>query len=98
MSTSSGVARKTQRNWLNPSTWHLRTRLVLVAMALLVAICGAVGVVSYASMDMYFNKQLDKQLEQASGRANDFGRAAVELSLQRSAGSAGGPWPRRRDT
>ena len=74
MSTSSGVARKTQRNWLNPSTWHLRTRLVLVAMALLVAICGAVGVVSYASMDMYFNKQLDKQLEQASGRANDFGR------------------------
>lgn len=74
MSTPSGVTRKTQRNWLNPSTWHLRTRLVLVAMALLVAICGAVGVVSYASMDMYFNKQLDKQLEQASSRANDFGR------------------------
>ena len=74
MSTPSGPTRKTQRNWLNPSTWHLRTRLVLVAMALLVAICGAVGVVSYASMDMYFNKQLDKQLEQASSRANDFGR------------------------
>ena len=74
MSTPSGATRKTQRNWLNPSTWHLRTRLVLVAMALLVAICGAVGVVSYASMDMYFNKQLDKQLEQASSRANDFGR------------------------
>lgn len=74
MSTPSGVTRKTQRNWLNPSTWHLRTRLVLVAMALLVAICSAVGVVSYASMDMYFNKQLDKQLEQASSRANEFGR------------------------
>jgi len=74
LSTPSGATRKTQRNWLNPSTWHLRTRLVLVAMALLVAICGAVGVVSYASMDMYFNKQLDKQLEQASSRANDFGR------------------------
>ena len=43
-------------------------------MALLVAICSAVGVVSYASMDMYFNKQLDKQLEQASSRANEFGR------------------------
>lgn len=43
-------------------------------MALLVAICGAVGVVSYASMDLVFNRQLDKQLEQASARANDFGR------------------------
>ncbi|MFJ6537086.1 ATP-binding protein [Paenarthrobacter sp. NPDC091711] len=77
MSTLSGVARSSgnsQRSWLNPSTWHLRTRLVLVAMALLVAICGAVGVVSYASMDMVFNKQLDRQLEQASSRANDFGR------------------------
>ncbi|MET4542385.1 two-component system OmpR family sensor kinase [Arthrobacter bambusae] len=74
MSTLSGVARKSGRSWLNPSTWHLRTRLVLVAMALLVAICGAVGVVSYASMDMVFNRQLDRQLEQASSRANDFGR------------------------
>ncbi|WP_159704780.1 HAMP domain-containing sensor histidine kinase [Arthrobacter sp. 18067] len=74
MSTLSGVARKSGRSWLNPSTWHLRTRLVLVAMALLVAICGAVGVVSYASMDMVFNKQLDSQLEQASSRANNFGR------------------------
>ena len=80
MSTLSGVARKSgpagqsQRSWLNPSTWHLRTRLVLVAMALLVAICAAVGVVSYASMDMVFNRQLDRQLEQASSRANDFGR------------------------
>ncbi|MEQ4566372.1 HAMP domain-containing sensor histidine kinase [Paenarthrobacter sp. CAP02] len=74
MSALSGVARSQQRNWLNPSTWHLRTRLVLVAMALLVAICGAVGVVSYASMDMVFNKQLDRQLEQASLRADVFGR------------------------
>ncbi|HKU04267.1 MAG TPA: HAMP domain-containing sensor histidine kinase [Arthrobacter sp.] len=74
MTTLSGVARKTQRSWLDPTTWHLRTRLVLVAMALLVAICGAVGVVSYASMDLVFNRQLDKQLEQASTRANDFGR------------------------
>ncbi|MDI2033263.1 sensor histidine kinase [Paenarthrobacter nitroguajacolicus] len=74
MSSLSGVARNTKRSWLNPSTWHLRTRLVLVAMALLVAICGAVGLVSYASMDMVFNRQLDKQLEEASSRANDFGR------------------------
>lgn len=74
MSTLSGVAKSSGRSWINPSTWHLRTRLVLVAMALLVAICGAVGIVSYASMDMVFNKQLDRQLQQASSRANDFGR------------------------
>ncbi|SEJ67613.1 two-component system, OmpR family, sensor kinase [Arthrobacter sp. yr096] len=74
MSTLSGVAKTSQRSWLKPSTWHLRTRLVLVAMALLVAICGAVGAVSYASMDMVFNKQLDRQLEQASSRATEFGR------------------------
>ena len=61
--------------WLDPSTWHLRTRLVLVAMALLVAICGAVGVVSYASMDYFLTKQLDTQLEQAAARARDFGRS-----------------------
>ncbi|WP_284975649.1 HAMP domain-containing sensor histidine kinase [Arthrobacter sp. efr-133-TYG-104] len=75
MTTLSGVAKTTHRSWLNPSTWHLRTRLVLVAMVLLVAICGAVGLVSYASMDLVFNKQLDMQLAQASGRANVFGRA-----------------------
>ncbi|MFB9859173.1 sensor histidine kinase [Paenarthrobacter aurescens] len=68
------MTRTSGRSWLNPSTWHLRTRLVLVAMALLVAICAAVGVVSYASMEMVFNRQLDRQLEQASTRAEDFGR------------------------
>ncbi|MDQ0030865.1 two-component system OmpR family sensor kinase [Arthrobacter bambusae] len=51
---------------MNPSTWHLRTRLILLSMALLVAICGAVGVVSYASMDVFLTKQLDQQLMQAS--------------------------------
>ncbi|MEC5181196.1 sensor histidine kinase [Arthrobacter sp. CG_A4] len=62
------------RSWRNPSTWHLRTRLVLVTMGLLVAICGAVGVFSYASMDLFLTRQLDSQLEQASGRAREFGR------------------------
>lgn len=61
-------------NWRNPATWHLRTRLVLVTMALLVAICGAVGIVSYASMDSFLTRQLDKQLVQAADRAREFGR------------------------
>ena len=44
-------------------------------MALLVAICGAIGIVSYASMDFFLTRQLDNQLAQASARARDFGRA-----------------------
>ncbi len=43
-------------------------------MALLVAICGAVGLVSYASMNLFLTKQLDSQLDQASERAREFGR------------------------
>lgn len=76
LSTIAGEARTAGRRWSDPSTWHLRTRLVLVAMALLVAICGAVGVFSYASMDLFLTRQLDTQLEQASNRARDFGRPA----------------------
>ncbi|WP_104173980.1 HAMP domain-containing sensor histidine kinase [Arthrobacter sp. Y81] len=74
MPTLAGVARKEGRRWLDPSTWHLRTRLVLVAMALLVAICGAIGLFSYASMDSFLTQQLDKQLTEASRRSSEFGR------------------------
>ena len=74
MSNLSGATRPSGRRWLNPSTWHLRTRLILVSMALLVAICGAVGIVSYASMNLFLTKQLDEQLSQAAHRATEFGR------------------------
>lgn len=74
MPTLAGVIRKEGRRWLDPSTWHLRTRLVLVAMALLVAICGAVGLFSYASMDSFLTKQLDDRLGQASRISNNAGR------------------------
>ena len=74
MPSLSGVTRVPGRDWRNPSTWHLRTRLVLVAMALLVAICGAVGLFSYASMDLFLTRQLDDQLGQASHRSSEFGR------------------------
>jgi two-component system OmpR family sensor kinase len=66
MSSLSGVPRPAGRSWFNPSTWHLRTRLILLSMALLVAISGAIGVVSYASMDVVLTNQLDAQLKLAS--------------------------------
>ena len=74
MPTLSGVVRREGRRWLDPSAWHLRTRLVLVAMALLVAICGAIGLFSYASMDSFLTKQLDDRLSQASRLSNEAGR------------------------
>ncbi|MCA4134435.1 HAMP domain-containing sensor histidine kinase [Arthrobacter sp. M4] len=74
MSSLSGAVRTAGRRWLRPSTWHLRTRLVLVAMALLVAICGAIGLASYASMDLFLTQQLDQQLREAARRATEFGR------------------------
>ncbi|MET4136225.1 HAMP domain-containing sensor histidine kinase [Pseudarthrobacter sp. PvP090] len=78
---SAGI-RPAGLNWRNPSTWHLRTRLVLVAMALLVAICGAVGIVSYASMDFFLTRQLDTQLTQAAARAREFGRSGRSDPLE----------------
>lgn len=74
MPTLAGEIRKDRRRWLDPSTWHLRTRLVLVAMALLVAICGAIGLFSYASMDSFLTRQLDDRLGQASRLSNEAGR------------------------
>lgn len=74
MSGLSGASPKEGRRWLSPSTWHLRTKLVLVAMGLLVAICGAVGLFSYASMDSFLTRQLDDQLAQQSRLSTAFGR------------------------
>ncbi|HYH76049.1 MAG TPA: HAMP domain-containing sensor histidine kinase [Arthrobacter sp.] len=73
----SGKVRIKGRSWLKPSTWHLRTRLVLLAMVLLVAICSAVGLVSYASMDSFLTRQLDEQLSEAAHRSNDPRRPPV---------------------
>lgn len=86
MPTLSGEIRAPGRDWRDPSTWHLRTRLVLVAMALLVSICGAVGLFSYASMDLFLTRQLDTQLDEASHRSSEFGRPSP-------GGSGGRPDP-----
>ncbi|MCU1566816.1 MAG: signal transduction histidine kinase, partial [Pseudarthrobacter sp.] len=71
---SSQPAAPHPRSWFKPGTWHLRTRLILLAMTLLIAICGVVGLVSYASMDAFLTRQLDNQLSQAADRSNDPGR------------------------
>ncbi len=74
MPTLSGHVRGQGRDWRSPSRWHLRTRLVLVAMALLVTISGAIGLFSYAAMDSVLTRQLDERLLQASRISSAAGR------------------------
>lgn len=76
MSKLSGAEPRSGRSWLHPDTWHLRTKLILVVMVLLVGICTVVGTLLYASMDRVLTQQLDGQLAQASHRAAEFGTAS----------------------
>lgn len=55
-----------------PGSWHLRTRLVAVMMALLTVICALVGLVSYTAISVSLNDRLDASLQQASVRTNQF--------------------------
>jgi two-component system OmpR family sensor kinase len=71
--TLSAAEPRTGRSWRNPDTWHLRTKLVLATMLLLVVICSVVGTLLYATMDSVLTRQLDSQLAQASHRAAEFG-------------------------
>ncbi|MDP9882724.1 two-component system OmpR family sensor kinase [Sinomonas atrocyanea] len=79
MSKLSGAEPRSGRSWLHPDTWHLRTKLVLVVMLLLVGICTVVGTLLYATMDRVLTQQLDGQLAQASHRAVEFGTASSGL-------------------
>ncbi|MFC3300746.1 Probable sensor histidine kinase TcrY [Arthrobacter agilis] len=48
---------------------HLRTTLILTTLALLTAICIAIGVFSHLAMSTYLTGQLDEALKQAATRA-----------------------------
>ncbi|NMR28547.1 HAMP domain-containing sensor histidine kinase [Crystallibacter degradans] len=56
--------------WRPFRKWQLRTKLVLITLALLAAICLAVGLSAHAAMTSFLTGQLDEQLAQASFRAN----------------------------
>ncbi|GAB4100892.1 HAMP domain-containing sensor histidine kinase [Sinomonas halotolerans] len=61
------------RRWRHPDTWHLRTKLVLATMLLLVTASSIIGTLLYASMDSVLTRQLDSELAAASHRAAQFG-------------------------
>ncbi|MFJ3958908.1 sensor histidine kinase [Arthrobacter sp. NPDC090010] len=58
-----------KRRWTKPKSWPLRTKLVLVTMALLTVIAAVLGSVLYATMDGVLSNDVDGQLRQASHRA-----------------------------
>jgi len=71
--TTAGKAARTAAARLrHPGTWHLRTRLVAVMLALLAVICVLVGMISYSAMSMSLNSQVNSQLAQATSRSHDF--------------------------
>lgn len=60
------------RALLHPGSWHLSTRLVAIMMALLTVICALVGLVSYTTLSVTVNNQLDSSLQQAAVRTTAF--------------------------
>lgn len=60
------------RKALHPGTWLLSTRLVAVMVALLTVICALVGFVSYTTLSVTLNNQLDTSVQQATGRTIAF--------------------------
>jgi len=55
--------------WTRLKSWPLRTKLVLVTMALLTVIAAVLGSVVYATMDRVLTNDVDTQLRQANHRA-----------------------------
>lgn len=67
-------ATSTRRMWklLHPGTWRLSARLVAVMLALLTVICVLVGLVSYTTLSVTVNNQLNSALQQAAVRTATF--------------------------
>ncbi|MHA7271365.1 sensor histidine kinase [Arthrobacter sp. HLT1-20] len=68
----NGPALTRARQLAHPGTWPLSTRLVAVMLALLTVICALVGMVSYTTLSLTVNNQLDSSLQQAAVRTNAF--------------------------
>ena len=86
----------TDHRLLHPGSWHLRTRLVAVMLALLTVICVLIGMVSYSAISTNVNAQLNSALQQASLRTIQFyalqppgGPAGIRDPLNAKATSAG---------
>lgn len=71
-STGTGTKSAGVKQLLHPGSWQLSTRLVAVMLALLTVICALVGFVSYTTLSLTINTQLDTSLQQATVRTIAF--------------------------
>ncbi|WP_323959513.1 HAMP domain-containing protein [Arthrobacter sp. JZ12] len=55
------------------SSWKLRTKLSVLTLLLLTAICSALGILGYAAVNVILTQQLDRELHEASNRTIRFG-------------------------
>ncbi|WP_088318221.1 cell wall metabolism sensor histidine kinase WalK [Kineosporia sp. R_H_3] len=53
----------------HPSRWTLRTRLVIVVVALLTVVAAVIGTVSVFALDAYLTRQVEEQVRAASTRS-----------------------------
>lgn len=75
------------RKGLHPRSWQLSTRLVAVMLALLTVICALVGFVSYTTLSLTINTQLDTSLQQATVRTIAFYTSPTPNGSQPEVGS-----------
>ncbi|OMH30685.1 cell wall metabolism sensor histidine kinase WalK [Tersicoccus sp. Bi-70] len=69
MSTLAGAPATRVRG---PAGWHLRTRVIAVALLMLATICVTVGLVTLTAVNLFVTNQLDGRLHEASQRAVNF--------------------------
>jgi two-component system OmpR family sensor kinase len=71
---------------VHPSRWTLRTRLVIVVVALLTVVAAVIGTVSVFALDAYLTRQVEQQVRAAAGRS-----AGADLEGPRSLPDGGRP-------
>ncbi|TDK25777.1 HAMP domain-containing histidine kinase [Arthrobacter crusticola] len=87
---STSIRGRFDRRWPF-SAWKLRTKLLVVTLALLAAICAAVTGLSYAVMEVVLTQQLDGRLQEASNRTLELGDPAPLADAEQTAASTGFP-------
>lgn len=72
MSAQAGKLRQEAQERFAFSRWSLRSKMVLATLGLLTAICFIVGMISYATMSLVLNNQLNVAVRDASSRVTTY--------------------------
>ncbi|ABY21808.1 putative two component sensor kinase [Renibacterium salmoninarum ATCC 33209] len=72
MTAQAGKLRQEAQERFAFSRWSLRSKMVLATLGLLTAICFIVGMISYATMSLVLNNQLNVAVRDASSRVTTY--------------------------